>query len=104
MSDEFTPRERGALKIASRLNLDPNAMDTVHETEYGTLKLGQEVELVRCDDTYTRITPGTKGIVVDVDWDDALDPGKVWVQWDDGSYLAMIPSAGDSIRATQTGT
>jgi hypothetical protein len=47
---------------------------------------GRRVRLIRCDDSYTRLKPGTKGIVTFVD---GLDT--VHVAWDDGSRLGLIP-------------
>jgi hypothetical protein len=46
---------------------------------------GARVELVRCDDPYTKITPGTKGTVEMVD-----DCGTVFVKFDSGSTLGMV--------------
>jgi Domain of unknown function (DUF4314) len=48
--------------------------------------VGKRVELVRCTDQYTRLTPGEKGTVTFVD---AL--GSVSVKWDSGSSLSLIP-------------
>lgn len=55
--------------------------------------VGDRVELVRCDDPYTKLRPGTKGTVTFID-----DMGTVAVDWDDGSHLGLVRSAGDRWR------
>jgi hypothetical protein len=49
-------------------------------------KAGDRVRLLSCTDTYTRLTPGTKGTVSFVD-----SLGTVHVKWDDGHSLGLIP-------------
>jgi hypothetical protein len=46
---------------------------------------GARIELVRCDDPYTKIATGTKGTVEMVD-----DCGTVFVKFDSGSALGMV--------------
>ena len=46
---------------------------------------GCRVELVRLDDPYSKLAPGERGTVVDVD-----DTGTVFVPWDSGSTLGII--------------
>lgn len=53
---------------------------------------GCRVELVRLDDPYSKLTPGERGTVVDVD-----DTGTVFVKWDSGSTLGVIYGV-DGIR------
>ena len=52
--------------------------------------VGARVRLIRCDDPYTHLRPGTKGTVGSVD-----DMGTVHVYWDNGSSLGMVSEAGD---------
>lgn len=47
--------------------------------------LGRRIRLVRCDDPYTRLTPGTEGTVTFVD-----SLGTVSARWDDGSTLGLV--------------
>ncbi len=54
---------------------------------------GDRVVLVRCTDTYTKLSPGSGGTVRLVD-----DMGTVHVDWDDGHRLGMVEEAGDVIR------
>lgn len=55
---------------------------------------GDRVELVSCNDPYTRIAPGTKGTVTGVGeplrfFNNEI---QVHVHWDDGSRLSLIQS------------
>jgi hypothetical protein len=52
--------------------------------------VGKRVRLIRCDDPYTHLEPGTTGTVGFVD-----DMGTVHVRWDDGHYLGLVESVGD---------
>lgn len=49
-------------------------------------RVGDRVELIRCEDPYTVLKRGELGNVVFVD-----DTGTVHVSWDSGSSLGMIP-------------
>lgn len=60
---------------------------------------GDRIELVRCDDPYTRIAPGTTGTVTGVS-----EPLKffnneiqIHVRWEDGSTLSLLRGV-DSYR------
>ena len=46
---------------------------------------GCRVELVRLDDPYSKLIPGERGTVIDVD-----DTGTVFVHWDCGSSLGIV--------------
>jgi hypothetical protein len=48
---------------------------------------GRRVELIRCFDPYTRLRPGALGTVSLVD-----DAGTVFVDWDGGSSLGLVPN------------
>ena len=47
--------------------------------------VGTRVELVQMDDPYSRIPPGTQGIVSAVD-----DIGTIFVKWENGSSLGVV--------------
>ena len=49
-------------------------------------KAGDRVELISCDDPWTKLKPGSVGTVIIVD-----DTGTVHVSWDSGSSLGLIP-------------
>ncbi len=53
-------------------------------------KKGDRVTLIRTTDEYSRLRPGTTGIVTLVD-----SLGTVHVNWDDGSRLGLVAAAGD---------
>ena len=50
------------------------------------MNVGDRVRLVRCDDEWTRLNPGTLGTVSFVD-----DLGTVHVDWDSGATLGLVP-------------
>ena len=54
--------------------------------EYGKTLIGKKIELILCTDEFTALTPGTQGIINYVD-----DTGTVFVDWDNGSSLGLIP-------------
>lgn len=62
-------------------------------------QIGERVELVRCDDPYTRLQPGERGVVRHID-----SLGTVHVAWDSGARLGMVLDAGDAIKHVEKGT
>jgi hypothetical protein len=60
---------------------------------------GDRVKLVKTNDPYTSLQPGALGTVDSVDKVN-MDGGftQVWVKWDDGGLLALIPEAGDEFE------
>lgn len=58
---------------------------TVVETVRKNFPAGSRVELVRMDDPYSRLKPGSKGTVQSVD-----DTGTIHVRWDCGSSLGVV--------------
>ena len=53
---------------------------------FGKTLIGKKIELILCTDEFTALTPGTQGIIHHVD-----DHGTVFVNWDNGSTLGLIP-------------
>jgi hypothetical protein len=49
-------------------------------------KVGDRVEVIRCYDAYTKLTPGTRGSVTLID-----DLGTVHVRWDDSRNVGLVP-------------
>lgn len=47
--------------------------------------IGKRIALVSTSDPYTRLRPGSEGVVDHID-----DCGTVFAQWDDGSSLGML--------------
>jgi len=54
--------------------------------EHGDELIGRKVKMVYTSDAYTDVVPGDVGIVSHVD-----DAGTVFVNWDNGSGLGLIP-------------
>ena len=48
---------------------------------------GTRVELIKMDDPYAPVPPGTRGTVEFVD-----DAGQIAMKWDNGRTLTLIPS------------
>lgn len=57
---------------------------------------GDRVRLVHTSDGWTTLRPGDLGTVDMVT--EALGHPQVWVHWDNGSKLAMLPGEGDVIE------
>lgn len=51
---------------------------------------GRRVRLIKCNDAYTKLTPGLEGKVSIVD-----DVGTVHVNWDNGAVLGLCWDDGD---------
>jgi hypothetical protein len=54
--------------------------------DFGNTLIGERIELILCTDEFTPLTPGTQGLVNHVD-----DTGTVFVNWENGSTLGLIP-------------
>lgn len=50
------------------------------------IKVGDRVELIETDDTFTRLRKGSKGTVFKIEDDQDL----VWVEWDNGEKLGLL--------------
>ena len=59
---------------------------------------GTRVELVACDDEWTRLQPGARGTVTGVVLVPFVDRVQVWIDWDDGSRLTLVDGL-DGLRA-----
>ena len=53
---------------------------------HGKTLIGKRIKLIYCTDEFTALAPGTKGVINFVD-----DTGTVFVNWDNGSTLGLIP-------------
>jgi len=51
-----------------------------------TIKVGDRVELIFINDTWTRLKKGDKGTVARIEKDQDL----IWVNWDNGERLALL--------------
>lgn len=63
---------------------------------YRDIDQGDRVELVACGDPYTGLTPGSQGV-----FRGALATPfgpQLWVEWDNGSSLMLVPEDGDDVR------
>lgn len=48
--------------------------------------VGKRIRLIKTDDKFTKLKPGTEGTVKSVD-----GTGTLHIKWDDGSNLGLIP-------------
>lgn len=55
--------------------------------------VGKRVELDYTDDPYTKLVTGQRGTVDTID-----DTGTIFVRWENGSRLGLIPESGDRFR------
>lgn len=52
------------------------------------VKVGDRVELITMNDTWTKLEKGSKGIVSKIEKED--DEALIWVEWDNGEKLALL--------------
>ena len=50
------------------------------------VKVGDRVELMQMDDSFTKLEKGSKGTVAKIEEDQDL----IWVDWDNGEKLALL--------------
>ena len=50
------------------------------------IKIGDRIELIETDDTWTKNQKGAKGTVTKIEEDQDL----IWVDWDNGEKLALL--------------
>lgn len=51
---------------------------------------GSRIQLIKTDDQYTNLIPGSFGIIDHID-----STGTIFVKWEDGSSLGLIPGIDD---------
>jgi hypothetical protein len=52
------------------------------------VNIGDRIELVFINDSWTRLKPGNRGTVMKIE--NETDETLVWVQWDNGERLALL--------------
>ena len=50
------------------------------------IKVGDRVELIETNDTWSKIEKGSKGTISKIDIDQEL----IWIDWDNGEKLALL--------------
>ncbi len=50
------------------------------------VKVGDKVELIETDDSWSKLKKGSRGIVFKIEKDQDL----IWVEWDNGEKLALL--------------
>jgi len=50
------------------------------------VKVGNRIQLIQTDDTFTRLEKGSKGTVIRIEEDQDL----IWIKWDNGEELALL--------------
>jgi hypothetical protein len=50
------------------------------------IKIGDKIELIETDDTWTNLKKGSKGTIYKIEKDQDL----IWVNWETGEKLALI--------------
>ena len=50
------------------------------------VKIGDRVELLEMEDSFTNLQKGDKGTVIEIEEDQEL----IWVKWDNGEKLALL--------------
>jgi len=50
------------------------------------VKVEDRIELIKTDDTWTKLEPGSKGTVTEIEEEQDL----IWVDWDNGEKLALL--------------
>jgi hypothetical protein len=53
-----------------------------------TVKIGNRIQLVFINDSWTRLRPGDKGTVTNIE--NQSDETLIWVDWDNGEHLALL--------------
>jgi hypothetical protein len=52
------------------------------------VKIGERIELLFINDTWTKLQKGDKGTVVKIENED--DDALIWIEWDNGEKLALL--------------
>jgi len=53
-----------------------------------TVKVGDRVELITMNDTWTKLEKGSKGIVSKIEKEE--NEAIIWIKWDNGEKLALL--------------
>ena len=53
-----------------------------------TVKVGDRIELLFINDTWTKLEKGNKGTVAKIENED--DDALIWIDWDNGERLALL--------------
>ena len=62
------------------------SIEVVNLGKKESVNVGDRIQLISIDDTWTKIKAGDKGIVVEIEKEQDL----IWVKWDNGERLALI--------------
>lgn len=54
--------------------------------EKRTVKVGDKVELIETDDSWSKLEKGSRGVVFKIEKDQEL----IWVEWENGEKLALL--------------
>ena len=54
-----------------------------------TVEVGDKVEIITINDTWTKLEKGSKGIVTKIEKEED-DEALIWVEWDNGEKLALL--------------
>jgi hypothetical protein len=50
------------------------------------IKIGDRIELIEMNDTWSKLTKGSKGTICKIDESQEL----IWVDWDNGEKIALL--------------
>ena len=50
------------------------------------IKIGDRIELIEINDTWTKLEKGSKGTVIKIEEDQEL----LWIEWDNGEKIALL--------------
>ena len=53
-----------------------------------TIRVGDRIELININDTWTKLEKGSKGIVTKIEKED--NESLIWIEWENGEKLALI--------------
>lgn len=75
-----------ALKLCGFKSQYPHILELIKLPTKKTIKVGDRVELIEMNDTWTKLVKGSKGDVSKIEKDQDL----IWVNWDNGEKLALL--------------
>jgi hypothetical protein len=50
------------------------------------IKIGDRIQLIETNDTWTKLEKGSKGTVIKIEEDQEL----LWIEWDNGEKIALL--------------